>query len=612
MSSRHRDPCKSPSLRAATPRTPRRAQLRASSESTSPRCSSGSAPGLIVTRGLYKVLEEEMQERPSARQASSRGGGQGARPNFLFCYLCGLQFGSASLPIHQPQCYVKKLIEWERMDPARRGPRPLNPEEHEKQMKEWTTLGGASGASAGGRLRRKQLDRFNELQIEHFNTNMLLKCGNCGRTFLPDRLEVHQRSCKPGAASASRPVTRPSAGRNACGNPPRKTRSESAPARSSPKSTGAVPLDERPLPVAAQDAALTETARSSAPATPQPQPAGVPLVSSVALGNDSLAETPPRVDAPFSLQEDTDGDEGTNVGGDAAASAAPDAPDATSSVARRLTTVNAKSSVQPEEALRGSAVAVAVEKQSTSNEAQETPKQSAVSLGLTDDGRRENPPVDDALPSAGSDATDPAAATAAFASAPTWDDSQPCDDDAAVQRRVVKIPLNNVSRFKNVASRLQADLHKAEELPRCRFCNRTFNVGRLAKHEDVCLERNKPRPRNSASADHHPLAPAAAHEANKKHGRDTPRGGRTGSGAGRQQQQPPPPPPPEDASPPTASAPGVATAKSARSPPQPKSGTAMRRGSTEGKKLRFCFECGVKLHAGTQRFCAECGTKLIL
>lgn len=26
-----------------------------------------------------------------------------------------------------------------------------------------------------------------------------MPCGNCGRTFLPDRLKVHARSCKPGA-----------------------------------------------------------------------------------------------------------------------------------------------------------------------------------------------------------------------------------------------------------------------------------------------------------------------------------------------------------------------------------------------------------------------------
>jgi hypothetical protein len=39
---------------------------------------------------------------------------------------------------------------------------------------------------------------YNEQAFTKFDTEALLPCKNCLRTFLPDRLEIHKRSCKPG------------------------------------------------------------------------------------------------------------------------------------------------------------------------------------------------------------------------------------------------------------------------------------------------------------------------------------------------------------------------------------------------------------------------------
>ena len=44
-----------------------------------------------------------------------------------------------------------------------------------------------------GPLLSKQIDAMNELSYES-SKQQLLPCENCGRTFLPDRLPVHQRS----------------------------------------------------------------------------------------------------------------------------------------------------------------------------------------------------------------------------------------------------------------------------------------------------------------------------------------------------------------------------------------------------------------------------------
>ena len=38
-------------------------------------------------------------------------------------------------------------------------------------------------------------DALNDQAFEAYNKEALVPCSNCGRTFLPDRLIVHQRSC---------------------------------------------------------------------------------------------------------------------------------------------------------------------------------------------------------------------------------------------------------------------------------------------------------------------------------------------------------------------------------------------------------------------------------
>lgn len=118
---------------------------------------------------------------PSAKPAKVGA----ARPTFRVCYLCGQQFGSASIGIHIPQCYQKKLAQWQKADAGVRGPKPKNPD-----TVNWK---GGAGATA---------EQINEEQYETFNSQ-LVPCPNCGRTFLPDRLPVHLRGCKGKADGAS-------------------------------------------------------------------------------------------------------------------------------------------------------------------------------------------------------------------------------------------------------------------------------------------------------------------------------------------------------------------------------------------------------------------------
>ena len=40
------------------------------------------------------------------------------------------------------------------------------------------------------------MEVYNEAAYNKWDTDALLKCPHCERTFLPDRLDIHLRSCK--------------------------------------------------------------------------------------------------------------------------------------------------------------------------------------------------------------------------------------------------------------------------------------------------------------------------------------------------------------------------------------------------------------------------------
>jgi len=113
------------------------------------------------------------------------------KPSLLVCSLCGQQFGSSSLGIHQPQCFAKRMQAWKSGDTATRGPKPRFPSASDPSPTAVT-----QGSDA--------VDAFNAEQFREFQRN-LAPCHNCGRKFFPDRLEVHLRSCKPTGKSAPAP-----------------------------------------------------------------------------------------------------------------------------------------------------------------------------------------------------------------------------------------------------------------------------------------------------------------------------------------------------------------------------------------------------------------------
>lgn len=126
-------------------------------------------PGtVILSKGSSRIMSES---HPRPPVIPSR------RPGFRICYICGREFGSQSIAIHEPQCLEKWRIENSKLPKHLRRPEPSKPQ--------------PVGGSGAYNLQAANEEAFQSAQAQ------LLPCEHCGRTFLPDRLLVHQRSCKP-------------------------------------------------------------------------------------------------------------------------------------------------------------------------------------------------------------------------------------------------------------------------------------------------------------------------------------------------------------------------------------------------------------------------------
>ncbi|KAK9875516.1 hypothetical protein WA026_007907 [Henosepilachna vigintioctopunctata] len=99
----------------------------------------------------------------------------------LTCYICGREFGTASLPLHEPKCLEKWERENKNLPVHLRRSAPIKPDPN-CPVEEWN---------------RKALETFE---------SKLLPCLRCGRTFNPESLIVHQRSCRESQYAIVKPI----------------------------------------------------------------------------------------------------------------------------------------------------------------------------------------------------------------------------------------------------------------------------------------------------------------------------------------------------------------------------------------------------------------------
>lgn len=118
--------------------------------------------------------------------------GFASKPRGIICYICGREYGTASIEIHLKTCKKKWEDEEAKKPKKERRPLPQPPKDFDN-----IKIKGSS-------MKQSEMDALNEEAFNKFNDESRVPCQNCGRKFLPDRLEVHLRSCKPkngGAAS---------------------------------------------------------------------------------------------------------------------------------------------------------------------------------------------------------------------------------------------------------------------------------------------------------------------------------------------------------------------------------------------------------------------------
>lgn len=164
-----------------------------SSTSGSGRGGSRSASGSAIGGGKVSTTPAGSKSSGGDGGGSAAQGSAGSsgpfsfsKPRALICYLCGRGFGSASLPIHIPQC--------EQIFQERESTKPRGEPRRALQLRPARIAHIGSGTctfpkDAAG------IDAFNEEMFQTFNCSALVPCQHCGRTFLPEALAHHAKHC---------------------------------------------------------------------------------------------------------------------------------------------------------------------------------------------------------------------------------------------------------------------------------------------------------------------------------------------------------------------------------------------------------------------------------
>ena len=114
--------------------------------------------------------------------------GESSRPPpFVICHLCGRKYGTKSISIHIPQCQEKWEAENRKLPKQLRRTLPTQPN--------YEVL-------RSGKFNPRAVEDLNAQAFESSKAQ-LIPCKHCGRTFYPEKLPIHLRSCT--ADNPSRP-----------------------------------------------------------------------------------------------------------------------------------------------------------------------------------------------------------------------------------------------------------------------------------------------------------------------------------------------------------------------------------------------------------------------
>eukprot|EP01017_Pseudomicrothorax_dubius_P038546 TRINITY_DN5791_c0_g2_i3.p1 TRINITY_DN5791_c0_g2~~TRINITY_DN5791_c0_g2_i3.p1 ORF type:complete len:611 (+),score=103.21 TRINITY_DN5791_c0_g2_i3:105-1937(+) len=114
--------------------------------------------------------------------ATNKGFGQIKRPKSLVCYICGREYGTKSLGIHIKNCLKKWDIE-QSQKPKRERRAPPDPPRGLIELLEKDEISF------------DDIERYNGKAFDKYNEEALVMCEFCNRTFLPERMPGHRKTC---------------------------------------------------------------------------------------------------------------------------------------------------------------------------------------------------------------------------------------------------------------------------------------------------------------------------------------------------------------------------------------------------------------------------------
>ena len=115
------------------------------------------------------------------------------RPRTETCHICGREYGRASIAIHQKQC-EKLWYQQESKKPAHER-RSLPPKPKLVAKADVLRANLARGGDGVTLTASDEHDAKQAIAADHFSAHALVQCEHCARTFLPESLKRHQKTC---------------------------------------------------------------------------------------------------------------------------------------------------------------------------------------------------------------------------------------------------------------------------------------------------------------------------------------------------------------------------------------------------------------------------------
>ncbi|EQC40145.1 hypothetical protein SDRG_02795 [Saprolegnia diclina VS20] len=180
-------------------------------------------------KSFYDKIAAYPTRFPGRRKAVSEPPKMDAarRPKVRLCYVCGREYGLSSFEIHLKQCKLLWIAQEEKKPLRERRPVPEPPQELPIE------------ANVLYQLSPDELEAQNRAAARAFEEKVMEKCAYCGRTFNPERLAIHNRSCtaeRPARAVGTARLS-PSPSLSADSSPP-PTTSTTEPSPQRTKRTG--------------------------------------------------------------------------------------------------------------------------------------------------------------------------------------------------------------------------------------------------------------------------------------------------------------------------------------------------------------------------------------